>query len=302
MDKVQAKNIGMMDAFAKARDAKQAIAKDIAAVLDGLGGERPVSDDYWPAIARAIQDDVVKDVMECADEGAWNNDDVSLAVGRVLCDRLGIDRNGGDTDETYDVVNICASAEGITVGIKGLFADCRVDRAKLPAGVHCYDLRGSDDDPGAPCTIEEHVRVNHAGCVITAEPVIPQGVEYMKLDEGLDFTDESMTVKQFVATYGKPKGKVVHALLVYPCDEDETYLHVFDCKESVKPFIEEGIRKDYKEMHDEDEYDEKELEAIVEDMRQSMDASGSWRHDGDVYVYEEREFEDEEGKPYGVQQ
>jgi len=206
------------------------------------------------------------------------------------------------TDETYDVVDIRANVGGTAVGVKGLFADCRVDRARLPEGVHCYDLRGSDDDPCAPCAIEEHVRVNHAGCVITAEPVLPPGVECMELDEGLDFTDESMTVRQFVEAYGKPKGRVVHVLLVYPLDDDETYVHVFNCKESVKPFIEEGIRKDYKEMHDENERDEQELEALVEDMRQAMDAEGRWRYEGDVYVYEERELEDEEGKPYGVQQ
>lgn len=51
-----------------------------------------ISDDYLSDIVNAIIDDVVRDVDECADSKNWNEDDVKLAVGRVLCERLGIER------------------------------------------------------------------------------------------------------------------------------------------------------------------------------------------------------------------
>lgn len=32
-------------------------------------------------------------------------------------------------------------------------------------------MRGSDDDPGMPVTVEQNVTVNHAGAIITAKPL-----------------------------------------------------------------------------------------------------------------------------------
>ena len=57
-------------------------------ILDEIGTNRPISDDYWPEISAMIIDDVIQNVEETADEEEWNEDDVRLAVGRVLLDRL----------------------------------------------------------------------------------------------------------------------------------------------------------------------------------------------------------------------
>ena len=42
----------------------------------------------------------------------------------------------------------------------GLFSNGRIARDNLPEGVYCYDLRGSDYDPGDPVCVEERVVVN----------------------------------------------------------------------------------------------------------------------------------------------
>lgn len=47
---------------------------------------KSISDDYVDIILDEIIDDVVEDVECCADEN-WNEDDVRLAIGRVLCNR-----------------------------------------------------------------------------------------------------------------------------------------------------------------------------------------------------------------------
>lgn len=53
----------------------------------------------------------------------------------------------------------------------GLFSNGRIARDNLPEGVYCYDLRGSDYDPGEPVCVEEQVVVNHAGSVLLTEPL-----------------------------------------------------------------------------------------------------------------------------------
>ena len=58
-----------------------------------------------------------------------------------------------------------------------LFTNGRIARDTVPEGWYCYDIRGSDDDPGALCYMEENVVVNHAGSVLMPEklamPIIP---------------------------------------------------------------------------------------------------------------------------------
>ena len=49
-----------------------------------------ISTDYVGNIIDEIIDDVIEDVELTADK-EWNEDDIKLAVGRVICDRLGIE-------------------------------------------------------------------------------------------------------------------------------------------------------------------------------------------------------------------
>ena len=48
-------------------------------------------------------------------------------------------------------------------GKYALFTNGRIDRPTVPKGWYCNDFRGSDDDPGELCYIEESVAVNHGG-------------------------------------------------------------------------------------------------------------------------------------------
>ena len=49
-----------------------------------------ISSDYTRCIAEHIEKDVKQDLEECADED-YNEDDLRLAIGRVLIDKLRID-------------------------------------------------------------------------------------------------------------------------------------------------------------------------------------------------------------------
>lgn len=52
---------------------------------------KSISDDYVNDITMKILPDVIDDVECCADED-YNEDDIKLAIGRVLCDKMGIER------------------------------------------------------------------------------------------------------------------------------------------------------------------------------------------------------------------
>lgn len=86
-------------------------------------------------------------------------------------------------------------------GKPALFTDARVDISTLPLGFYCYNLRGSDNDPGRPVTLELHVGVNHAGTVLTPQKIkIPES-GYKRLKDGLNFLDEEISLEQFCREY-----------------------------------------------------------------------------------------------------
>ena len=64
----------------------------------------------------------------------------------------------------------------------------------------CYDLRGSDYDPGEPVCVEEQVVVNHAGSVLLTEPLelAEDGRLMLTEEEGLNFVGGFSTLTQFL--------------------------------------------------------------------------------------------------------
>ena len=83
--------------------------------------------------------------------------------------------------------------------VPGLFSNGRVSAADVPEGMFIYDLRGSDDDPGMPVAVENHVVVNHAGSVITAKPLDlgEEGRLMFTEDEGLNFVGGEISAYRF---------------------------------------------------------------------------------------------------------
>uniref|UniRef100_UPI003AB22AAF LPD16 domain-containing protein n=1 Tax=Acidaminococcus intestini TaxID=187327 RepID=UPI003AB22AAF len=83
----------------------------------------------------------------------------------------------------------------------------RIARDTLPEGVYCYDLRGSDYDPGDPIYVEDRVGVNHAGSVILAEPLDLSKEGYLRLteEEGLNFVGGFSTLAQFLQEQKKDR-------------------------------------------------------------------------------------------------
>ena len=83
-------------------------------------------------------------------------------------------------------------------GIPALFDNTRIRQEDVPAGLHCYDLRGSDDDPGEPVTVEHHAVVNHAASILTAVPLPIPEQGFLRLGEELNFTGGMMDAREFM--------------------------------------------------------------------------------------------------------
>ena len=83
--------------------------------------------------------------------------------------------------------------------VPALFSNGRIALADLPEGLYRYDLRGSDDDPGMPVTVEQNVAVNHAGAIITAKPLDlgEDGRLFLTEDEGLNFVGGEISMQLF---------------------------------------------------------------------------------------------------------
>ena len=83
--------------------------------------------------------------------------------------------------------------------VPALFSNGRIALADLPEGLYRYDLRGSDDDPGMPVTVEQNVAVNHAGAIITAKPLVlgEEGCLTLTEDEGLNFIGGEISMQRF---------------------------------------------------------------------------------------------------------
>ena len=82
-------------------------------------------------------------------------------------------------------------------GAPALFSDSRIDLSLLPEGLYRYELRGADYDPGMPVALENHVRVNHAGTILTAFKVELPEDGPLWLGDGLNFMEGEQTIEEY---------------------------------------------------------------------------------------------------------
>ena len=94
------------------------------------------------------------------------------------------------TDEKLEVVEV--------LGQTALFTNGRVTQKELPDGLYKYDLR--EGESIAFATIEPSVAVNHAGTIITKEPIIFGAEGYIEFDDNSspNFLSDEMSVEEFL--------------------------------------------------------------------------------------------------------
>ncbi len=110
-------------------------------------------------------------------------------------------------------------------GKPALFTNSRINRATVPEGFHCYDLRGSDYDPGKPLTVEHSVVVNHAATVLTAEPVkFQKDKDFRRISGKLNFLGENISLATFCDVHGMTLQPDNRAFTLRPASPNEAGL------------------------------------------------------------------------------
>ena len=97
-----------------------------------------------------------------------------------------------------------------------MFTNARVKRSTVPEGLFCYDVRGSDVDPGDLCVIENSVPVNHSGTIIGVQDYMLENGQAKYIATHINFLGDEITLDEFCGRYGveigEPKKGVLDAL------------------------------------------------------------------------------------------
>ena len=198
----------------KVFDVSQTDGKPLPELASSLSGTVPHYEAFLEALRRSAPVPIEFEPMADNMDGYFSSDQqriairpgmsevqtVSAAVHEIAHSKLhNQKRIQIANDEQYQEVELFEKP--------ALFSNWRVSRDDLPEGVYCYDLRGSDDDPGEPIYVENRVGVNHAGAVLLTEPLDLQTEGYIRLteEEGLNFTGGFSTLSKFLQDQKKDR-------------------------------------------------------------------------------------------------
>ena len=109
-------------------------------------------------------------------------------------------------------------------GKPALFTNSRIERATVPEGFFCYDLRGSDRNPGRPITVENQVAINHAGTVLTPEAVTIPKEGFRRLSGKLDFLGECLLLSEFCEKHDSTLAPDNRTFALRPASSEESGL------------------------------------------------------------------------------
>ena len=198
----------------KVFDVSQTDGKSLPELSSSLSGTVPHYEAFLEALRRSAPVPIEFEPMAANTDGYFSPDQqriairegmsevqtVSATVHEIAHSKLHNQKKIQiDNDEQYQEVELFEKP--------ALFSNGRISRDDLPEGVYCYDLRGSDDDPGSPICVEERVVVNHAGSVILTAPLefSEEGRLYFTDETGLNFNGGMLTLSQFLQEQKKDR-------------------------------------------------------------------------------------------------
>ena len=198
----------------KVFDVSQTDGKPLPELSSSLSGTVPHYEAFLEALRRSAPVPIEFEPMAANTDGYFSPDQqriairegmsevqtVSATVHEIAHSKLHNQKKIQiDNDEQYQEVELFEKP--------ALFSNGRISRDNLPEGVYCYDLRGSDDDPGSPICVEERVVVNHAGSVILTAPLefSEEGRLYFTDETGLNFNGGMLTLSQFLQEQKKDR-------------------------------------------------------------------------------------------------
>ena len=198
----------------KVFDVSQTDGKPLPELASSLSGNVPNYEAFMEALRRSAPVPITFEAMAADTDGYFSANHQKIAIRQGMSEVQTVSATVHEiahsklhnqkkiqiaNDEQYQEIELFDKP--------GLFSNGRIVRDNLPEGVYCYDLRGSDYDPGEPVCVEEQVVVNHAGCVLLTEPLelTEDGRLMLTEEKGLNFTGGFSTLSQFLQKQRKDR-------------------------------------------------------------------------------------------------
>ena len=198
----------------KVFDVSQTDGKPLPELASSLSGNVPNYEAFMEALRRSAPVPITFEAMAADTDGYFSADHQKIAIRQGMSEVQTVSATVHEiahsklhnqkkiqiaNDEQYQEIELFDKP--------GLFSNGRIVRDNLPEGVYCYDLRGSDYDPGDPVCVEERVVVNHAGSVLMTEPLelTEDGRLMLTEEKGLNFTGGFSTLSQFLQKQRKDR-------------------------------------------------------------------------------------------------
>ena len=196
----------------KVFDVSQTDGKPLPELASSLSGNVPNYEAFMEALRRSAPVPITFEAMAADTDGYFSADHQKIAIRQGMSEVQTVSATVHEiahsklhnqnkiqiaNDEQYQEIELFDKP--------GLFSNGRIARDTLPEGIYCYDLRGSDYDPGEPVCVEERVVVNHAGSVLLTEPLelAEDGRLMLTEEEGLNFIGGFSTLAQFLQEQNK---------------------------------------------------------------------------------------------------
>ena len=198
----------------KVFDVSQTDGKPLPELASSLSGNVPNYEAFMEALRRSALVPITFEAMAADTDGYFSADHQKIAIRQGMSEVQTVSATVHEiahsklhnqkkiqiaNDEQYQEIELFDKP--------GLFSNGRIVRDNLPEDVYCYDLRGSDYDPGEPVCVEEQVVVNHAGSVLLTEPLelAEDGRLMLTEEEGLNFVGGFSTLAQFLQEQRKDR-------------------------------------------------------------------------------------------------
>ena len=198
----------------KVFDVSQTDGKPLPELASSLSGNVPNYEAFMEALRRSAPVPITFEAMAADTDGYFSADHQKIAIRQGMSEVQTVSATVHEiahsklhnqkkiqiaNDEQYQEIELFDKP--------GLFSNGRIVRDNLPEGVYCYDLRGSDYDPGEQVCVEERVVVNHAGSVLLTEPLELAEDRRLMLteEEGLNFVGGFSTLAQFLQEQRKDR-------------------------------------------------------------------------------------------------
>ena len=198
----------------KVFDVSQTDGKPLPELASSLSGNVPNYEAFMEALRRSAPVPITFEAMAADTDGYFSADHQKIAIRQGMSEVQTVSATVHEiahsklhnqkkiqiaNDEQYQEIELFDKL--------GLFSNGRIARDNLPEGVYCYDLRGSDYDPGDPVCVEERVVVNHAGSVLLTEPLelTEDGRLMLTEEKGLNFTGGFSNLSQFLQKQRKDR-------------------------------------------------------------------------------------------------